>query len=43
MVYEWGVSLADRERPDLIVDDGGDATLLVHKGYEFDRRVLCRV
>src|SRR5262249_6334126 len=23
--------------PDLIVDDGGDATLLVHKGYEFER------
>jgi adenosylhomocysteinase len=22
--------------PDLIVDDGGDATLLVHKGYEFE-------
>ena len=20
-------------RPDLIVDDGGDATLLIHKGY----------
>ena len=23
--------------PDLIVDDGGDATLLVHKGYEFEQ------
>src|SRR4029453_2944086 len=23
--------------PDLIVDDGGDATLLVHKGLEFER------
>ena len=22
--------------PDLVVDDGGDATLLVHKGYEFE-------
>ena len=22
--------------PDLIVDDGGDATLLIHKGYELE-------
>jgi adenosylhomocysteinase len=27
----------DGSGPDLIVDDGGDATLLVHKGYEFER------
>ncbi len=27
----------DGRGPDLIVDDGGDATLLVHKGYEFER------
>jgi adenosylhomocysteinase len=26
----------DRSGPDLIVDDGGDATLLVHKGKEFE-------
>ena len=26
----------DGSGPDLIVDDGGDATLLVHKGYEFE-------
>ncbi len=27
----------DGSGPDLIVDDGGDATLLVHKGWEFER------
>ena len=27
----------DGRGPDLIVDDGGDATLLVHKGVEFER------
>ena len=27
----------DGTGPDLIVDDGGDATLLVHKGYEFEK------
>jgi adenosylhomocysteinase len=27
----------DGKGPDLIVDDGGDATLLVHKGLEFER------
>jgi adenosylhomocysteinase len=27
----------DGSGPDLIVDDGGDATLLVHKGYEFEK------
>ena len=27
----------DGSGPDLIVDDGGDATLLVHKGAEFER------
>jgi adenosylhomocysteinase len=27
----------DGSGPHLIVDDGGDATLLVHKGYEFER------
>ena len=38
MVHERGAGLARRAAaPDLIVDDGGDATLLVHKGYEFER------
>src|ERR1700731_1277049 len=27
----------DGKGPNLIVDDGGDATLLVHKGYEFQK------
>jgi len=27
----------DGSGPDLIVDDGGDATLLLHKGYEFEQ------
>jgi len=27
----------DDSGPDLIVDDGGDATLLVHKGFEFEQ------
>ncbi len=27
---------ADGKGPQLIVDDGGDATLLMHKGYEFE-------
>ena len=39
--YWWCTSeallLARRQRPDLIVDDGGDATLLVHKGVEFEK------
>jgi adenosylhomocysteinase len=39
--YWWCTSEAlmwpDGAGPDLIVDDGGDATLLVHKGVEFER------
>jgi len=39
--YWWCTSEAlawpDGGGPDLIVDDGGDATLLVHKGAEFER------
>jgi adenosylhomocysteinase len=27
----------DGSGPDMIVDDGGDATLLIHKGYEFEK------
>ena len=38
--YWWCTSEAltwpDGRGPSLIVDDGGDATLLVHKGYEFE-------
>src|SRR5574344_1395932 len=36
--YWWctnqALTFADGEGPDLIVDDGGDATLLIHKGYQ---------
>ena len=37
----WGCTLQaltfnGDEGPDLIVDDGGDATLLIHKGYELE-------
>ncbi|MFO7892228.1 MAG: adenosylhomocysteinase [Longimicrobiales bacterium] len=39
--YWWCTSQAlmwpDGSGPDLIVDDGGDATLLVHKGTEFEK------
>ena len=39
--YWWCTSQAlmwpDGSGPDLIVDDGGDATLLVHKGVEFEK------
>jgi len=39
--YWWCTSEAltwpDGTGPDLIVDDGGDATLLVHKGTEFEK------
>ena len=38
--YWWCTNEAlvwpDGSGPDLIVDDGGDATLLIHKGYEFE-------
>ena len=38
--YWWATEQAlvwpDGRGPDLIVDDGGDATLLVHKGVEFE-------
>jgi adenosylhomocysteinase len=38
--YWWctykALSHPDGKGPQLIVDDGGDATLLVHKGYEFE-------
>jgi adenosylhomocysteinase len=39
--YWWCTNEAlvwpDGSGPDLIVDDGGDATLLVHKGYEYEQ------
>ena len=39
--YWWCTSEAlmwpDGSGPNLIVDDGGDATLLVHKGVEFEK------
>jgi adenosylhomocysteinase len=38
--YWWctyqALSHADAKGPELIVDDGGDATLLIHKGYELE-------
>jgi len=34
---EQAMTWPDGQGADLIVDDGGDATLLVHKGYEFEK------
>ncbi|KCV72052.1 adenosylhomocysteinase 1 [Fonticula alba] len=34
---EQALTWPDGEGPDIIVDDGGDATLLIHKGYEFEQ------
>jgi adenosylhomocysteinase len=34
---EQALVWADGSGPDLIVDDGGDATLLIHKGVEFEK------
>ena len=38
--YWWctmqALTFTDGSGPDLIVDDGGDATLLIHKGYELE-------
>ena len=38
--YWWctyqAMSFPDGQGPQLIVDDGGDATLLIHKGYELE-------
>src|ERR1700749_3648411 len=38
--YWWctyqAVSHADGKGPELVVDDGGDVTLLIHKGYELE-------
>ena len=39
--YWWGTEQAlswpEAEGPNLVLDDGGDATLLIHKGVEFER------
>jgi adenosylhomocysteinase len=34
---ERALTWADGEGPNMILDDGGDATLLVHKGVEFEK------
>src|SRR6266404_4983496 len=38
--YWWctnqAISFPDGKGPQLVVDDGGDATLLIHKGYELE-------
>src|SRR5690606_36112952 len=34
---EQALSWPDGEGPNMILDDGGDATLLVHKGVEFEK------
>ncbi len=34
---ERALDFGDGEGPDQIVDDGGDATLLIHKGMEFEK------
>jgi len=40
-IFDWSAEAeaedADWRGPNLILDDGGDATLLVHKGLEFER------
>lgn len=40
--YWWctlqALSFAGGRGPDLIVDDGGDATLMIHKGYETEKQ-----
>src|SRR5438445_2625070 len=34
---EQALTWPDGEQPNMILDDGGDATLLVHKGVEFEK------
>ena len=40
--YWWctdkALDFGSGEGPDQIVDDGGDATLMIHKGYEFEQK-----
>ncbi|MDA3951975.1 MAG: adenosylhomocysteinase [Spirochaeta sp.] len=33
----WFWVFSDRKGPNLIVDDGGDATLLIHKGVDMEK------
>ena len=44
--YWWctyqAISHPDGKGPQLIVDDGGDATLLIHKGYELKKAAIGR-
>ena len=37
MVHRAGLAWPDADGPNMILDDGGDATLLVHKGVEFEK------
>ena len=37
VVHRPGLDWPDGQGPNLILDDGGDATLLVHKGLEFEK------
>src|ERR1700730_9077339 len=43
--YWWctyrAISQPDGKGPQLVVDDGGDATLLIHKGYELEEGSDC--
>jgi adenosylhomocysteinase len=41
VVHREALVWPDGKRPDLIVDDGGDATLLVHKALEFEKAGAC--
>ncbi len=36
MVHAEALGLARRKRSDMIVDDGGDATMLINKGVEYE-------
>jgi S-adenosylhomocysteine hydrolase len=37
VVHRAGAGLAGRQWPDLIVDDGGDATMFVHQGVAVEK------
>ena len=41
VVHQRGADVAGRLQAHRIVDDGGDATLLVHKGVEFEKAGRC--
>jgi adenosylhomocysteinase len=36
-IFEWPAGGGSGGAPNMILDDGGDATLLVHKGTEYER------